>query len=63
MTCVLEIEDLWFEDGGTRIVVDAVVADMVVVHPANPPRPTRVGACLVPRLLRPSRRGFDSRQR
>jgi hypothetical protein len=32
MSQVLEIEDLWFEDGGSRIVVDAVVDDMVVVH-------------------------------
>ena len=35
MSQVLEIEDLWFEDGGTRLCVNAVVDDMVVVIPQS----------------------------
>ena len=46
MTCVLTIEDLWFEDGGSRIVVDAVVDDMVVVIPQTHNYPAEWGPAL-----------------
>ena len=46
MTCVLQIEDLWFEDGGTRLVVDAVVDDAVVVHTQSLIDPAEWGPAL-----------------
>jgi hypothetical protein len=46
MTSVLEIEDLWFEDGGSRIVVDAVVDGMVVVIPQSNLYPAEWGPAL-----------------
>jgi hypothetical protein len=46
MSQVLEIEDLWFEDGGARIVVDAVVDGMVVVIPQSNLYPAEWGPAL-----------------
>jgi hypothetical protein len=46
MSQVLDIEDLWFEDGGTRIVVDAVVDGMVVVIPQSNLYPAEWGPAL-----------------
>jgi len=46
MSQVLEIEDLWFEDGGSRIVVDAVVDGMVVVIPQSNLYPAEWGPAL-----------------
>jgi hypothetical protein len=46
MSQVLEIEDLWFEDGGTRLCVNAVVDDMVVVIPQSYLYPAEWGPAL-----------------
>ena len=46
MSKVPSIEELRFEDGGSRIVVDAVVDEMVVVVPENKYGPAEWGPAL-----------------